>query len=872
MKITFNEAKTDFTRKELGANMLNDCIPEVIREDGVAKELTVRIGNPTHNPEFFSYINRDDKFNTHVDIDGVAFSLVYDLGIARDIEGIYVACFHNGLTDYTIGEFEVYASDDRETLLDKDNRVLYYDNRGKMIFSEPRNCADFYFDVEGLCCRYVAFRQVSTNSTDGMSRIKNFCLYNADYTFQHLYVSRNYRGGELGGIVPEISGSYKGKAENITRGIAMDDLETVALQDATLTFKLDRTVGCDHAVVITKGEADIEADCGLTPGEVKAVEFGRNIYTFHGCSEASSKITFTAKGEAVVDYIAVFDDSRTLTVNTEDVINSDFLGVGANVLPMHLFESSRQLGFTEQFWELEKRRIAVTHPNIVRMWFQIDWFVMDEDGYLNRKYVFNSPKMQALYKELDAFKEAGIEIELNFGWKVGYTAQPWFSFPNVFNKKNSAPRDLDHFATSCSDCIRELIVNRGYDNIKYLTFYNEANGGATPGGWDFLVPDGMEVKAYWLEMLRKCDAQLKKDGIRHLVKIWATEVSGEFANPKNYDDWFPYFDNNGPDLFEYASCHLYHSSYKESVEFGKKYREIAGRNHPLCITEYGTYGYGKTEGMDFDFERTNIASTLGFMNGGATSMLFWILSAVYIDEHFFLNSGEGNFWRFPTDKGSGVDAIGKRFYELSLLTNYIPRHSKIIGTTVSDSDMHATAAITEKGDYTIVAEFKHSSAFGRNVEIKLDKAVNKKFYKHVYTLDTPIEGNMVIPPVVDTVEVEDTICDSVDGTYTMVVYTTIPPVKQVIFPEGVMIKMKPGEQRQLKAEVIDGNADDTIKWSLCDCHYNLGYPGEITEGGLYTASDKHYQNQAEGNILTCYAVKAELPSGEYGIQLITVAN
>ena len=871
MKTTFNPDQKNFTRAALGVNMLDRCTPEVIRDDGVEKELTVRIGNPVHDPDFFCYITRDEKFNDHVDIDGTAFTFLYDLGTQRDVDGIYVSCFHNGLVDYTIGEFEVYASNSRETLLNPENRVIYYDNRNKMVFHISRNAADFYYDVEDLSCRYVAFRQVSTNSVDGMSRIKNFCLYNKDYTFGHRYVSTNYKGGELVGVVPQISGSFNGLPENLTIGSAMDDYEAVTLKDAAVSFKLNRAVSCDHAIIITKGEADISADCGLTLADKKAAEFGRFIYTYHGNGEKNDVINFKVNGEATIDYISLYKDFRSLTVDTENIITEDFLGVGANVLPMHLFESSRLRGFTEQYMELEKRRIAAAHPNVIRLWFQIDWFVMDEDGYLNRKYVFNSPKMQALYKELDAFKANDIEIELNFGWKVGYTAQSWFSFPNVFNKKNSAPRDLDHFATSCSDCIRELIVNRGYDNIKYLTFYNESNGGATPGGWDFVVPDDMEVKAYWLEMLKKCDAQLKKAGLRDLVKIWATEVSGSYEAPKTYEDWLPYFNENAPDLFEYASLHLYRTSYEESVSTAKKCRKLAGLQHPLCITEYGTYNYGKFEGIDFDFERSNVSATLGFINGGCAAMLYWILSGVYIDEHFF-HMGNEFFWPFPTETGRGTEVSGTIFYELSLLNHYIPRHSKILSTSVSDNDMHATAAMTADGNYTIVAEFKDNSAFNRNLEIKLPKAVNKKFYKHIYTHETPCDGNMLIPPVVDTFEVGDTIKDTIDGSYALVVYTTLPPKKQVIFPDGITIQMKPGEQRQLKAQIIDGAEGDTLKWSLCDCHYNLGYPGEITEDGFYTASDKHYADNAEGNVLTAYAVKAELPTGEYGIQLIKVTK
>ena len=872
MKIIKNDQLQNFSAQELGFSMTDSIMPEVIRDDGIDAELTARIGSPVTDPKHYLLLGAalSEGYDTHIDIDGTEFTLVYDLGAERPIEKIYVSCFYNGEINYTIGEFELYASNSRDDLLEEKNKIVYYDNRNKQVLSSPRNNADFLFDAEELEARYFAFRQLNSNTKDGMSRIKNICLFSKEFTHQRYFLVDNaLNGGIISGLVPEVSGETKGCPAALTNAIALDDSNVFKAKNASISFNLAKSVKTDHVVIIASGDCNAEFSVEAVKKAIPS-EIGRTIYSFDLIdAPISDKLEISIIGEAVIDHISAYSDDRAITVSDE-VLTEDFIGLGANVLPHHLFESSRQMGFTEQYMELEKRRIAISNPAFVRVWFQVDWFIMNEDGYVNRKYVFNSPKMQAFYKYMDALKEAGVEVELNFGWKVGYTAQPWFSFPDVFNRKNSAPRDLEHFATSCSDCLRELILNRGYDNIKYLTFYNESNGG-TPNGWDFTVPTGWDIKDYWNKMLTAVDNQLKEDGLRDLVKIWVSEVSGSVGEGfKSISDWTDYFNKTSPEKYEYNCFHLYRTSYDESIEYGQKANALAG-DHPALVTEYGTYGYGFREGIDFDFERTNVSSSLGFINSGLSGMCFWILSGTYIDEHFFHDGTEACFWRFPTDvKGAGgINGIGRRFYELSLITNYMPRHSKILKSSCSDKGMHAAVCKIGEDDYTIAAEFKHEGQFGRNVNIKLPKNVNKKFYKHVYRLDTVIEGNMIIPPAVDSVEVTDTINDYIDGEYNFVVYTTLPPRTQVVMDE-VEVFMKPGETKQLKAHLIDG--EGKIKWSIPDCYYNIGFPGTITEDGLYTASDICYKPRVEGNVATHFAVKAEAENGEYAIAIVKVSD
>ena len=882
MKITLNTNIKDFFPSVLGCNILDGLMPEVVRNDGINEPLTCRIGQPKHLDENFTYINSDGKFTQHVDIDSTAYSLIYDLGKEMAVDGIYIASHYNPNTNYTVGKFRLYASHNREDLFDDCNMLVDYDNEDKMEKGKPRNCADFYFDTEDCSFRYFAFKQLSTNSPDEITRMRNIGLYSAFHTTQRTYIEKLVISNYLSAVTPEVNGEKILNLAAATDGLVFDDSALAEVKDAELTFNLDFEKTPDLFAVITKGEATISAfgdEEEFRLADEKTLEHDRIQYIFKG-DHVTKTLTLKFKGGAVIDQIAFSSDTKSVFVNTDEIITEDFLGLGANVIPTHLFEGTQLVGFKEQYMELEKRRLAVAHPNVVRVWFQVDWFVLDGDDYLNHKYTFNTPKMQAVWKELDAFKAAGIEVELNFGWKVGFWAQSWFAFPDVLSKRNSAPRDLDSFAYACSACVREMIVNRGYDNIKYLTFYNEANGGATENGWDFVVPPYLEVKDYWRQMLEKCDERLRADGLRDLIKIWAAETSGNVGTMSLEDcikygamsEWVDYFNKNVPDKYEYASVHIYNITYNEAKYIAEKLSDLAG-NHPVCFTEFAVYNYGFREGIDFSFERNNIANVLGFINGGAASMLFWILSGTHIDECFFHNGAESSFWLAPTektDRNCDVNGVTRRFYEMSLITNYMPCHSKVVKTSTPDSDtIHTAAVITPDGEYTVGVELKEVGDCNRKIDIKFDKPVNKKFYKHLYRFDIEQEGNMVIPPVVDTIEVTDTLQDTLDEKYSFAVYTTMPPKKQVVFPDGVLQHVKRGEQKQLRAEVIDGDGTEKIKWSVCDCLYTLGYPGTITEDGLYTAMSNPIPT-ADGSIGSscCYAVKAELPTGEYGICLM----
>ncbi len=843
-------------RDELGINMLDGIMPEVKRLDGVDKELTIRVASPIMDPTYITYIAADNMFDTHIDIDGTAYSLIYDLGEEQEIEYMYFSCFK---TPFSIGEYEIFASNTKEDIFKEESRIVYCDNRNDDQLLPYRDRQGILYNTDGLCCRYIGFIQKNTNAQDNISRIKNFGVYNRNYSKSRIFIRDNYEGSCIKGVLPEIKGEYKGNPAWLTDSAAFGGEKTLQVNNAEIKFELPFTKKLDEFVIIGKDIREIYiADDSGAFKKVAVTEVACEVGTLYNVDVSAFGVTktITVKLTGSVDEFLLFCRSVDFKVNWNDVITKDFLGLGGDALPCHLFEMGRMAGFNDAHMQLEKRRLTVGKPSIVRLWFQIDWFIMDEEDYYNRKYTFNSPKMKAVLKELDAFKEAGVEVEFNFGWKVGYSAVDWFCFP-VFNKRNSAPRDIDQFVIACVDLLRELIINRGYDNIKYLSFYNESNNGLYEGGWDFVCPKGLHPMDYWLEMLQKVNSRLKAEGMDNLVDIWAAEVVGE--SPK----WAGFYNEKAKGLYTNFSAHHYGASYTNAYFWINEVKESAG-DHPVSVTEFGCYDPVDFRPEDFSFERNTLAAILGYMNGGAASMHYWILSGSVVDEGFVNNDDQAVFWGMPTNNKPEALA-SKHYYKMALITNYMPIHSTVYKTESNDKGLHTVAVKTADGHITIGAEIK-ATTHKKQLNIDLGEHIGRKFYKHVYTLDIEREANIIVPPVVAELEVDDKISDEISSEYCFVVYTTMPPTRQVVM-ENVFMETKFGEPLKINAKVIDGEGE--LKWSIVDCNRMYHLDAEVDSNGVFKTGTDYFATTIG---LPTFAVKAELPTGEYGIAIVKVTK
>lgn len=856
MSITVKKETMLFEKR--GKNLLDGIAPQVVRFDGVDEPLTARMANPDAKPEYFTYINTDEYERKHIDIDGEFFGLVYDMGESKQVDFIYFACYN---PPFESKEIEIYTSQKAEDIFTKESMLVSVDNCNGDAFGESFRRRGVTVETDGILCRYVAFKQNGTLAPDKISRICNFgayCLYD---NLKETYATGYYPNNRAPECSVQLKGDYKGEPHYLNDTEIFDASREVNIKNGEIVLTMNVSRKIDEIAIVGK---KINTPKVASNGEFISVEYSEkqlyneyNEYILNTEVLQENNIIRIELKDSVIDEVLLLSNDKNVFVDSSKVIEKDFIGLGGNVLPTHLFEISRMHGFNEAYMELEACRIKKTQPALVRIWFQIDWFIMDEQDYYNRKYTFNSPKMQAVLKELDAFKAAGSEIELNFGWKVGYTAQPWFCFQDVFNRRNSAPRDLDQFAIACADCLRELIINKGYDNIKYLTFYNESNAGH-PAGYDFVCPEGVDYMLYWTEMLEKVDARLRKENLRHLVEIWAAEICN------NIEEWAAHLDKNASDKYERYSYHKYNLDYDEAKTLAQSVQNAAG-DRPISMTEFGCYNMGCRDKAFRSFELGNIECLIASINGGVSALAYWILSETCLDECGLLGGLDSVLWRFPTeDRPLGSANVSEEFYSMSMVTNYVPKHCKSIIAKADTNDMHTVAFVTENGDYTVLVESNVNAEC--SIKLNFDTKVNKKFYKHIYKIGHKTEANLIVPPVENEFIVDNCLKDTLSEGYSFIVYTTLPPVRQVVM-DNVFVTVKAGESVKLSAKVVDGEGE--LKWSLCDTYCPTGYKGTITEDGVYTADESFYTWSLTEPY---YAAKAELPTGEYGITIIKIVK
>ncbi len=520
-----------------------------------------------------------------------------------------------------------------------------------------------------------------------------------------------------------------------------------------------------------------------------------------------------------------------IRIHTDDVKHTDFLGVGVNIIPVSLMANNRMQGYTVAHWEMDKKRIEMMKPKVARVWFQVDWMEP-----VKGSYTWDSPEMLAFYEYMDVLQRAGTEIQLNFGWKIGRDVQAWFSIPGT-EGRISAPHDLDAYATSCSAVLNELIVNRGYNNLKYLSFYNEPNG-----DWDYDAPG--DQMAYYAEMLRRVSNKLTADGRRDWVKVWGPEEVDATGS------WTHYMKEHADDFIDEYTFHIYGGTYEDfSSQIATRRDYVAPKT--VGMTEFGWSGDDESC-WDSGFANYVIKAA----NEGLHSALVWQLNGVWCEDpdESVNTNGVYTLWDSLV---LGMEP-NRSYYATSLLTRYIPAHSSVVAVESDSADVRVAAFTTVSGDMSILVECKENEAKELQIDFS-NSHMEKKWYKYVYSPKVTLEGNAIIPRNVWSIEPGAPLHDShIDKDYQFMIYTTLAPQTQVeITP--VLSELSSGETLKLSADVIDNIGE--VEWEV------VGEPkkfGQITDQGVYTAS------QVEDDILVAVRAVSVVDSMSFAVALINV--
>lgn len=506
-------------------------------------------------------------------------------------------------------------------------------------------------------------------------------------------------------------------------------------------------------------------------------------------------------------------NTSTVSVDVTTVVNADFLGIGAEYDPFHFMPESLENGYNGHWWELEKRRLAKLKPNVVRVWYQIDWMepvndnqdphVIDWEGMQT-----DSVKMQAVYRVLDELKSQQIDVNLVAGWKMTEEVQSWLGFDGLAKPETSAPTDLEEWAEWVSATLQQLIVHKGYDNIKYVTSYNEPNLG------DFETPAHIDQMAYYEAMYRAIHERLVADGLRSQIKLLGPDESGGLP-------WMQYAAEQMNDILDIYEGHAYGHNYTTLADWtSDRMAYVQPTGKPLMITEIAAPGDKTTPQNAIELADLMVSG----MRSGVSGILVWRLADQYlVDPLNFLDSAEFGTWVWPENS-----AVPRHtYYTFGLFSRFTGAHSQVLLTESDDPDLHVTSVKRPDGEYSVFVVNKSSSS--KQVSLQFSEPLHKPFHRHVYTDELqPTAGGLVIPGDRSWNPISVSLDDFDVPANSVALYTTVP--------EPIQLKITPAEVSAVPGATIDFNgeligASGKIKWSV------VGSPayGTIDAQGRYTA-------------------------------------
>lgn len=846
--------------RALGANLLNGKQPVItpLGNEPVIVEL-----ERTYGEYLTDYLTNDDTLEQHIDFWGEPFSLTYDLGAVTPADRLVFCGYGAGSGNYLLSSFEIYASNEEKNLYDKQS-LIYKVERDP---NEKPSNAGWSYDATGSCgwvfeaegsLRFLGIKLLDSCPSDEITRIGRVALMSDYNTQKERFSELNSSLNCLEGIVPEIIGEYDGKPQYITGQKAYGKDLITAKTPLKISLKGDKPFYFNRLVILGSAfeNAGFFLDGKQIPVQIKADSAydGLTVYRveFDG-EQTASELTVEVPQNSRLDKIVSDTNVRAGSIELKNVVQKDFIGAGCDVFPTAFSEYSKNEGYNEVYWELEKHHIQKAKPHAVRMWFQIDWVVETHEQYINGDWQFDNPNMESVLKYCEAFREQGVEVELNFGWKIGKKVQDWFSIGGIDekNKECAAPTDLKNYGKACAATLEYLIIEKGMDNVKYLTFYNEPTYAHDSEGYDFSCKG--DTSAYWLGMLRYAHYYVQHSRVKDRVEIWACEESSTHAK------WMEAANILAPDCFDRHSIHRYSLSYGAICKWYDEVIMPLSDGKPVVLTEFGN-----SSRSNISWETNHINNILAGAERGVCGAFIWTMAGAPLVDPLNWMHCSGTLgctdrsyehWDFLPHCET-LHEVGESFYEFNLLTHYVPNHSDVCHAfDVYQSDDIRLNAFRHSGDYTICVESKGECE--KQLELSLDCEIDRPVYKYVYLRRKTGEANMIVP-MGEKINLKGGNCisDTLPNEYAFVVYSTIRPIRQVLMDE-VDLRVRAGSEVKIGTSVLGTELKPTLSVSK-----------SLMPGAKLCGDTLKIPSTAKpGEMLS---VKAELETGEYGISLVRV--
>lgn len=562
---------------------------------------------------------------------------------------------------------------------------------------------------------------------------------------------------------------------------------------------------------------------------------------------------------------------RDITISLSDVAYSGFMSSGGHSFPEQTSDAAVAAGFDSVDWELTKYFYHKLHGGYTRVLHNMD-AMMTNNGdpekdckdWTEGKFVFDNDQMQSFWRMIEAQKDAGSIVYLNTGWKVATRIQSWYGASSSF-PKDSAPYDLKAFVRANIRLLQEC-EKRYPGVVKYIAFGNEAAGEK-----DFAV-DGdtnqylITLNTLMSKALQYCQTNADYQGeLEYMslknIKLFGGE-EGDFEHGKTqfiqahsklisagvldgytthmYYDQDGYIRHTYDVLFEQL-CYLREMSYGSS--FNNETSAIS-----YCDVDKWNGKDRYDEWWNFTFASNYILTA----NAGSQGLskfsygpAYWPTGRVLVEGNSISESGEkqsvGHFL-FETKNDLSCTT---QYYTVALLQNYITAYSDVLTVDWEGEDIRVAAFKLDDGNYTFLVEAKESTLPTRELNFQLDKAIGKKLYRFAYSEVTDTLSDTLVP-ISDSTwtkkNVGASFSDEIGGDYSLYLYTTKEPVKQLSTSPTVTVE--PGKSVNIPCEYIE--CEGEVVWTIVAAapaeNKTTTYTEFATEkgtidGGVYHASD-----------------------------------
>jgi len=215
---------------------------------------------------------------------------------------------------------------------------------------------------------------------------------------------------------------------------------------------------------------------------------------------------------------AALEAPVALTVDFSSVLRPDVWGVGGVRHGFDWMPEETDRGLNDTFRALSLQRIADARLRVARTWYGLDWAMPVWGGPLD----FGTVRFEAFCRWVAAMQAANVTVALQAGW--------WFTehtcgigLPSTCTPDDAS---LAIYTAWVSASLRELVIRRGFTNIKILVVFTEPLGYASG-----LLPPGYTQETYYAHAAKALHAQLVADGVRDLVSLMGPNDGGLAGAP-----------------------------------------------------------------------------------------------------------------------------------------------------------------------------------------------------------------------------------------------------------------------------------------------------------------------------------------------------